>query len=162
MGPWHPETELIAYLDGTLASGERARVATHLDGCAGCRATLDEYRGLLARLPGAVPEPPPVHWGRYRADLRARLEARSGVRAWTLRPLQAVLSAGLVAVMVVLAMQSTGPRPAVNGGVAALEAVTSGVRLDLIQKYPLLERLDLLEDLDLIVQLDRLARGGEG
>lgn len=161
MGPWHPETELIAYLDGSLAGEARARVAAHLDGCAECRAALEDFGGLLARLAATAPEPPPLSWGRYGVDLRVRREARQGAGWWMFRPLQAALSVGLVAVLLVLAVQSTGPRPIANGGLAALE-VASGVRLDVIRTYTLLERLDLLEDLDVIVQLDRLAPGSEG
>jgi len=35
--------------DEDLSPGERARIANHLEGCAGCRATLDELRQVAAR-----------------------------------------------------------------------------------------------------------------
>ena len=36
----HPETALVPYVKDELAPAERARVATHLEGCDGCRVAL--------------------------------------------------------------------------------------------------------------------------
>ena len=38
------------YLDGILADGAAAELTRHCEQCAGCRAELDERRGLLAAL----------------------------------------------------------------------------------------------------------------
>jgi anti-sigma factor RsiW len=54
----HVDTDLSAYLDEELAPAERARVESHLDACARCRARLGELRAtaaLIAALPSARP-----------------------------------------------------------------------------------------------------------
>ncbi|MBA3375228.1 MAG: zf-HC2 domain-containing protein, partial [Actinobacteria bacterium] len=54
----HVRDDLSAYLDGALASAERAVVDAHLAGCATCRGAAAELR-LTARLIAAVPLPLP-------------------------------------------------------------------------------------------------------
>lgn len=60
----HPGELLSALLDGQLTSGERRSVATHLEGCADCRAELEEIRWVRAAVqslpmldapPGLIP-----------------------------------------------------------------------------------------------------------
>jgi anti-sigma factor RsiW len=41
------------YLDGALDADERARIDTHLSGCAGCRAAMDQFR-TVKRLTGRL------------------------------------------------------------------------------------------------------------
>ena len=63
----HPDDGLIEeYLDGELASPERADLETHLAGCAACRERLETSRQFLAEAshliedlgdPGAIPAP---------------------------------------------------------------------------------------------------------
>src|SRR5438034_8737281 len=72
----HPDTELIPYVQGELPAPERERVAQHLRECLDCRRDADELRELLDDLGRAVPRPPDVHWGGYRAELREKLAAR--------------------------------------------------------------------------------------
>ena len=51
---------LHAYLDGELASVERARLEAHVAECGGCRTRLEEERALIARAGGllALAQPP--------------------------------------------------------------------------------------------------------
>ena len=76
----HPETDLVPYVRGELAAAERERVARHLDECADCRQDADDLRELLSKLALSAPPAPAVHWGRYRAELREKLEARRARR----------------------------------------------------------------------------------
>jgi len=54
----HPDLDLSAYLDEALSPGERAAVASHLAGCARCRARLADLRAT-SRLLAALPAPEP-------------------------------------------------------------------------------------------------------
>jgi anti-sigma factor RsiW len=152
----HPDTELTAYVTDALAPAERARVAAHLDACADCRRAVEEGRAVLANLAAAVPAPPPIDWGRYHADLRARVQAGPR-RAWWARPMPAVLAAGVATAVLLLAIHGLDRRP---GELAAVEETMLGARLPLLQQYRVVERLDLLEDLEVIRHLDRLGAGG--
>jgi putative transcriptional regulator len=70
----HPDDALlIAHAGGTLASGPALLVATHLEGCAGCRAALRRFEQVGAALlqddhPAVLPE-------HALADTLARLDA---------------------------------------------------------------------------------------
>jgi anti-sigma factor RsiW len=47
---------ITAYLDGEVHEEQRARIDRHLEGCAGCRAVLDQFQtviGLSGRLTAA-------------------------------------------------------------------------------------------------------------
>src|SRR5207249_9464450 len=85
----------------------RPDMATHPD------PELEQFRDLLADLARAVERPPDVHWGAYRAELRAKLEARlARRRAWWRRPVPLALSASLAGALVVftlVALQSQRP-----------------------------------------------------
>ena len=162
----HPETELIAYLKDELAPPARETVARHLEGCAGCRATVADFRALLDGV--AATAAPPVAWARYRAELRQRLEAQAGRSFWSWwrRPFPIAVSAGLAAA--VLALVVLGPsvwrdeRRGRVDGLSGFEEAVLGTRLDLLRQYPVVEKLDMLEDLDVIRQLDGLEARREG
>ena len=163
----HPETELIAYLKDELPTPSRATVARHLDGCAECRATLADFRTLLAGV--AAAPAPTLAWPRYRAELRVRLESKTEQRRWSwwLRPFPVAVSAGLAAA--VLALVIVAPSVWRNerharsvDGLSGFEEAVLGTRLDLLREYPIVERLDMLEDLDVIRQLDGLEARREG
>jgi anti-sigma factor RsiW len=136
----HPDTALTGYVTGALLPAERAQVEAHLGGCVDCRRAVEESRAVLDALATSVAEPPALDWGRYRADLRARVE-RAPRRAWWARPLPAIVDR----------------RPA---ELATVEETVLGARLPLLQQYRVVERLDMLEDLDAIRQLDRFGHGG--
>ena len=148
----HPDTELTAYVTDALPPAGRARVAAHLDARADCRRAVEEGRAVLADLATGVPAPPPIDWGRYRAELRARVQARPR-RAWWARPMPAVLAAGVATAVLLLAIHGLDRRPV---ELAAVEETMLGARLPLLQQYRVVERLDLLEDLEAIRHLDRL------
>jgi anti-sigma factor RsiW len=152
--PGHPDTALTGYVADALPPAERAQVAAHLDGCVDCRRAVEESRAVLAALAADVPAPPAIDWGRYRADLRARVQTR---RPWWMRPLPAVVAAGVATAALVLAIHGLEVRPA---ELATVEETMLGARLPLLQQYRVVERLDLLEDLDAIRQMDRFGRGG--
>ena len=158
----HPETELIAYLKDELAPAARETMGRHLDGCAECRDTLAAFRKLLDSV--AATAPPPVHWARYRAELRLRREAQASPRwAWWRRPLPMAVSAGLAAAVIALVIVAPSAwRARTPEGPNGFEEVVLGNRLDLLRQYPIVERLELLEDLDVIRQLDGLAEHREG
>jgi anti-sigma factor RsiW len=151
----HLDAELTAFVADALDPAERARVAAHLDSCVGCRRTVEESRAVLAGLAGGIPAPPSIDWGRYGAELRARVESGPR-RTWWARPLPAVLAAGAATVVLLLAIHGLGRRPV---ELAAVEETMLGARLPLLQQYRVVERLDLLEDLDAIRHLDRLGAG---
>jgi anti-sigma factor RsiW len=64
-----------AYVDGELDAAESARIARHLEGCAGCRAALDQFEtvkrvtGQLS--PADVADVDPLIRDRLVATLRA-------------------------------------------------------------------------------------------
>lgn len=159
----HDETAIVPYLRGELGGAERREVEAHLAGCADCRAVADEFRSILAALVEAAPAPPAMHWGRYRAELRDKLDRQRRRAAspprW--RPVSLALSGALAAVLVFLAIEGTD-RGTRSADLSAVEETVMGGRLDLFRQYSLVERLDLLEDLDVIGQLDALERTREG
>ena len=74
------EAQLNEYVDGTLATGARALVETHLAQCAGCREAVAELRALVA---GAAALPKSIEPGR---DLWTPITARIAQRAmWNLQ-----------------------------------------------------------------------------
>ncbi|OGL15207.1 MAG: hypothetical protein A3F92_14950 [Candidatus Rokubacteria bacterium RIFCSPLOWO2_12_FULL_71_22] len=157
----HPDSDLVPYVRGELAPADRERVARHLEDCPECREDATAIRALLENLARSVPAPPPIHWGRWRAELRARLDGRRGRHAWWWRPVPLALSASLTGVLLVLAILGGPPRPT-GSDPASVEEVLLGRRLELLRQLSLVERLDLLEDLDIIGQLDRLTATSEG
>lgn len=150
----HDETAIVPYLRGELGPDEARAVATHLAACADCRRTADDFGALMQALGAAATAPVP-DWGRYRAELRGRLERRTRRTPprWTPAPL--VLSGALAAVLLFLAV-GIEPRPPRVADFGTAEEAVIGEHLDLLRQYSVVERLDLLEDLDVIRDLDRL------
>lgn len=157
----HPETELGPYVRGELAPSERERVARHLEACPECRRDAEGVRALLTELGRSVPVVPAVNWGRYRAELRLKLDARRARRrAWWSRPLPLALSASLAGVLLFFAVWNGWRSPGVEP--MTPEETTIARRLDLLQQYSVVERLDLLEEFDVIRSLDQLPGTQEG
>ena len=152
----HPDSELTPYLRGELDQRARDRVAAHIDGCAECRRTLDDFRQLLHGFARAT-APPEVAWPRYRAEIRQKLAARAAgsPRSWPW-PMPAAAGAVLAGVLLVLALRPPQGAPE-RVDLMAVEETVIAQQLDLLRDYPIIEQLDLLEDLDVIRQLDRLS-----
>jgi anti-sigma factor RsiW len=148
----HLTTDLIAYVMDDLSPTERARVESHLAACVECRDQRDAFRTLLDGLRASTPTPPEVHWGRWRADLRGKLEARTARNRWWLRPVPATLAVGMAAALAAVVWLGDD-RVSRGPDVAAVEELVLSDRLD---------TLDLLEDIEVIRNLDRLAPSVEG
>jgi anti-sigma factor RsiW len=161
----HPEAELIAYVQGGLAEPDARRVADHLSACADCARAAEDFQRILRDLGSSVPQPPLIHWGAYRAELRSKLQARPEPRwgrQWLRRPIPLALSAAVAGVLLVLAFQSGNYRSPVTTDLAFLEETAVASRFDLLRQYSMLERLDLLEDLDVIRHLHEIPASREG
>lgn len=148
----HDETRIVPYLRGELSDSDRDALEAHFAECADCRTTADDFRTMLAALADGAPTPPVMNWGRYQAELRAKIGRRSGRRWW---PVSVALSGALAAVLVFLAVQDA-TRDARTADIGAVEETVMGGQLDLLRQYSMVERLDLLEDLDVIRHLDGL------
>ncbi|HTY76949.1 MAG TPA: hypothetical protein VMI34_03940 [Candidatus Bathyarchaeia archaeon] len=127
------------------------------------RQPEDEFRDVIDELRRSAPEPPPVHWGAYRAELREKLERRRGRTwaAWTWRPqpIQAVIAAGFVAVLVYIGLPGDSSMPS---DPVLMENAVLASRLDVIDHLEMVQKLDVLEDFDVIRNLDKLPGRGEG
>jgi len=123
----------------------------------------DDFKDLIAELKRTAPEPPPVHWGAYRAELREKLEQRQsrGWAGWSrpLRPFQVAVAAGFVAVLIYIGLPGQGQ---ITGDPAAMENAILASRLDMIATLDVVQQLDLLEDFDVIERLDSLPAHREG
>jgi anti-sigma factor RsiW len=149
----HPDLALVGYLRGELDAEERGRVDAHLAECAACRAAASDFHAILTRL-AAGPPPPEPGWSRYRAEIRAKLEASlpaSGSR-W-LHPVPMAVTAAAATIAVVLALTLGERATAPNGEVASLEEAAFAPRFDTVEFF---------EELDVIRNLDRLAGTREG
>jgi hypothetical protein len=127
------------------------------------RQPEDEFQDIITELRRTAPEPPPVHWGAYRAELREKLEQRRG-RAWAgwtwrVRPVQVAIAAGFVAVLVYIGLPGYTTLPT---DPALMENAVLATRLDMIDHLEVVQKLDLLEDFDVIKSLDSLPPRGEG
>ena len=152
----HPDNDLVPYLRGQLPPAERERVARHLEECPDCQQDTELLRDLLGNLARAIGEPPDVSWPRYRAELRAKLEARRERIAWWRRPMPVALSASLAGILLLVAVWGGRELSKSTDPVGPAE-VAIGQELDLLQDLRTVERLDLLEDLEVIRNLDGLA-----
>ena len=152
----HPRTELIPHVRGELSGEARERVSAHLDACVDCRREYEAFAAMIAALRDTPPPVAEPHWGRWRAELRHKLDARARRRGrWWLRPLPLGLSAAVAAGLLVFVVHTALERPPRD--LASVEETVLGGQLDLLRQYSIVERLDLLENLELIRQLDGLA-----
>jgi anti-sigma factor RsiW len=157
----HPDTDLVPYLRGELPPAERERVARHLEECPDCKQDTELLRDLLGNLAHAIGEPPEISWPRYRAELRAKLEARRALVPWWRRPMPLALSASLAGALLFVAVWG-GRELTKSPDAIGPEEVAIGSELGLLQEIRTVERLDLLEDLEVITNLDRLASERQG
>jgi hypothetical protein len=113
-----PTERLSAYADGALEPGERAAVEAHVERCAACRATLEDYRSIGRAIRGLarVSAPPSILSGVREAIAPAPLRF----------PLRGVLMpAAAAALLVALSVWifTHGPPPAPRGSTLALDEV---------------------------------------
>jgi len=156
----HPETALVPYLREQLAPDERARVAAHLDTCAACHRALADARLVLARLADR-PAPPEPDWGRYRAELRAKLEARTRGARWWRQPVTIAVSTGLAAAVLLFTLRPTPVEPPrVTGSLTPIDETALGARLDMLKHYDVVQRLDMLDEMENVRNLDVIPVGG--
>jgi anti-sigma factor RsiW len=151
----HVDEWLFDHVRGDLDPAERARVDAHLAACGDCQASRDRFAALMTELARTAPAAPPIHWGAYRAELRERLERRSSVWSWVVRPLPALVAAGLVAVLVMAGLPG-GVRPPGAPDPLALDNTILASQLDMIARLDVVQQLDLLEDFNVIDELDEL------
>jgi anti-sigma factor RsiW len=157
----HPDTDLVPYLRGELPPAERERVARHLEECPDCKQDTELLRDLLGNLAHAIGEPPEISWPRFRAELRAKLEARRALVPWWRRPMPLALSASLAGALLLVAVWG-GRELSRSPDTIGPEEVAIGSELGLLQDIRTVERLDLLEDFEVINNLDRLASERQG
>ena len=127
------------------------------------RQPEEEFKDIIAELRRSTPEPPAVHWGAYRAELREKLERRRAPAwagwTWRLRPVQVAVAAGFVAVIVYIGLPGYGAMPT---DPVLMENAVLASRLDMIDHLDVVQKLDILEDFDVIRKLDTLPSRGEG
>jgi len=123
----------------------------------------NDDRDILDALARTAPAPPDVHWGRYRAELREKLETRRQRRSFAVvyANVTLALSAGLAGVLLFFAVWG-GRENGTGVDLVTLDEALLGGRLGLLQQYAVVERLDLLEELDVIRNLDGLAAERRG
>jgi anti-sigma factor RsiW len=172
----HPETELIPYLRGELSADDRARVGTHLEGCAQCRATADASSAILSNLARVVDDVREPDWAEYRGELKRKLRAAQAGNAdvrgrWRWRRADVrlpvfgwpsiAISTAAVAVLAIALVMHRGSGTAQAPGVDQLELQQelSSANVDLLANYHVVEHLDLLENYDVIEHLDELGPG---
>jgi hypothetical protein len=127
------------------------------------RLPEDEFKDVIEALRRTAPEPPAVHWGAYRAELRERLE-RSGSRTragWSrqLRPSQMAVAASFVAMLIYIGLPGNGQSP---NDPSVMDNAILASRLDVIAQLDVVQKLDVLEDFDVIERLDSLPTPREG
>lgn len=112
--PYHPTTDrLEAFVEGTLQTGDRVIIESHLLGCPHCQTEVEEWRNLFAALSGLpqfrpasgfvervmvrVRMPAPSRWQQYAGrEVWARYAARAGTALSRLSP-QTTLGLSLAA-----------------------------------------------------------------
>lgn len=113
-------------------------------------------REILDLLRGGAPEPPPVHWGAYRAELTRKLEERRAPSPWwSRRPLPLAGAAIAVAAFGVLLAFNLRPPAEPPVGIVGDE-ILAARHLDLLGQVRMIERLDLWEDLEVVQVLHAL------
>ena len=128
------DAEFVEHVEGILRPD---RVA-HLESCEACRRQTE---GLTAALADAravdIPEPSPLFWDRFSAQVREAVDEEQPSRAFDLldalrRPGIALAAAATLALLVVAAVWFRSPRPVLDSAAttpAPISAPASGSRL---------------------------------
>ena len=167
MATIHPETEIVPYLRGELSADERARVGTHLEGCAQCRASAEASSAILSNLARVVDDVREPDWATYRAELKRKLRDTQTSRAhwWDLRlpvlrwPSMTIGGAAVAILAIAIATHRGSGPPAPGVDQLELQQELSSTDVGLLANYHVVENLDLLENYDVIEHLDELGPG---
>jgi anti-sigma factor RsiW len=92
----HPAADrLEAFVEGSLAAGDRAVIESHLPGCHHCQVAVDEWRALFAALAGLPQfDPRPGFADRVMASVQvAPLRPHTAAAAWSWQSAQAAVAA---------------------------------------------------------------------
>ena len=141
--------ELIAYLDGRVNAAGRAKVESHLAGCAACRNGAEEMR-KVSMLLGEVPAVEPSFGFDARVRQRVAAEPR---QSWFWRLVPAPRPAFAVALLIALTVlvaklpSNRAPAPPV--------ATTSAQEQE--EDFNAIKNLGVLENYDVLTKFDSLA-----
>ena len=164
MATIHPETEIVPYLRGELSADERARVSTHLEGCAQCRASAEASSAILSNLARVVDDVREPDWMTYRGELKRKLRDAQASRGrwWDLRlPVfrwssMAIGGAAVAILAIAIATHRGSGLQAPGVDQLELQQELSSTDVGLLANYHVVENLDLLENYDVIEHLDEL------
>lgn len=142
----HEETALLLpwYANGTLSPEETRRVEQHLDHCPACRAELEQYRVLEARVQeqsGPTWQPPSGHFEQLMMEIdrletpvipvRSKPSIRQRLMDWlreTPHPVRWTLAAESLALAALVLVVLLPGQPVVKPGFETLSSVTSPAR----------------------------------
>lgn len=150
------EEDLVLLHYGDLSGAERAKLESHLGGCAGCAGYLKELATLLP-LTVKSDEPPQEFWQNYNRELRGKLDDVAAKKSWWRNLAQAFrpgyVTAFASAAIVVLALTFTLGKSFWNTKNNAqddemAEALPVAENLDFFTAMDILDDLDLLEWID--------------
>jgi predicted anti-sigma-YlaC factor YlaD len=155
----HPRTALVPFLRGELATGEHARVAQHLERCAGCRELSESLAGISADFARRLEQMPAPDLLIYRAQLARKLASQRVAKrrfpwpgfGWAS---VAALSASAIALILLFSFHAQPNEPSVD--LLSTEYEISEAGVGLLRDYPVVTHLELLENYDVIEHLNEL------
>jgi copper chaperone CopZ len=157
---------LSELVDGTLPRESKARLESHLEGCADCRALLADIRRirLSAR---ALPKmaPPDSVWQKVRADFEAQTRQSRPAPALHFVPKRRQVLAGLAAAAVLVLAASAGiyfmTRPTLPAAAPVESAAAHAGTAQAVQSVE--AELDLADQHyeKAIAELDKVAKAGQ-
>jgi anti-sigma factor RsiW len=142
--------ELIAYLDGRLASAERSEMEEHLANCPTCRARAEEFRGIW-RVMDELPSIEPSFGFDARVRQHLAAEPSQGWFAWFVPQARLAFAAVLLLALTVWVAKrpTSNPSPAEGPGVtAASEQDFNAIKnLGVLENYDVVTKMDVLSEL---------------
>ena len=149
----HTEKNLVAYLDGKLASVERHQFEAHLSICAACQERAEGFRsvwGVLDELPALAPSPAFDSHVRERVQQELR---RAGFWSWIVpSPRMAFAATALLIASIWLSSFQPG-RLAVTHPPAGAAIQNTEAEFGMIKDLPVLEDYDVLTSFDALSEL---------
>jgi anti-sigma factor RsiW len=149
----HTEKNLVAYLDGKLASAERRQFETHLTICDACQERAEGFRlvwSVLDELPALAASP------EFDNRVRARVQQeprRAGFWSWLVpSPRMAFAATALLIASIWLSSFQPG-RLAVTHPAAGAAIQNTEAEFGMIKDLPMLEDYDVLTSFDALSEL---------